>query len=29
MKRLFSILAQVLGLASPPPIQRTGRWRFS
>jgi hypothetical protein len=29
MKRLLAILAQVLGIGSPTPPQRQGRWRFS
>jgi hypothetical protein len=29
MRKVLSILATILGLASPQPAQRTGRWRFS
>jgi hypothetical protein len=29
MKRILNIFAVMLGIATPPPPQRSGRWRFS
>jgi hypothetical protein len=29
MRRLLTILAAMLGLSEPPPVQRVGKWRFS
>lgn len=29
MKRILEIIAQMFGIAPPPPPQRVGKWRFS